>query len=94
MKEQGLTLADATQHEVDAWLAGSPSTRYEVRDFVVWAARRGHSGPLLVPHRPKADPVGIDDDSHWELLQQCLTERPHARPPRRYRPAVAPTRRH
>ncbi|MBZ9644322.1 hypothetical protein [Streptomyces sp. PSKA30] len=68
-----LTLADATQHEVDAWLAGSPSTHYEVRDFIVWAARRGHSRPLFVPHRPKADPVGIDD-SHWELLQQCLTD--------------------
>ncbi|MEW1892216.1 hypothetical protein [Streptomyces sp. NPDC085659] len=74
MKEQGLTLADATQHEVDAWLADGPSTRYEVRDFVVWAARRSRSRPLLVPHRPKADPVGIDDDSHWELLQQCLTD--------------------
>lgn len=74
MKEQGLMLADATQHEVDTWLAGNPSTRYAVRDFVVWAARRGHSRPLLVPHRPKADPVGIDDDSHWKLLQQCLTD--------------------
>ncbi|WP_143660945.1 hypothetical protein [Streptomyces sp. st140] len=74
MKVLGLTLKDVTQHEVDTWLAGNPSTRYEVRDFVVWAARRGHSRPLLVPHRPKADPVGIDDNSHWEFLQQCLTD--------------------
>ncbi|MGW9247691.1 hypothetical protein [Streptomyces badius] len=50
--------ANATQHEVDVWLAGNPSTRYEVRDFVVRVARRGHSRPLLVPHRPKADPGG------------------------------------
>jgi hypothetical protein len=74
MHEQGLGLADVTQHQVDAWLAGAPSTRYEVRDFVVWAARRGHSHPLLVPHRPKKDPVGLDEDSHWELLHQCLTD--------------------
>lgn len=74
MNERGLALADVTQHEVDAWLAGNPDTHYEVRDFVVWAARRGHSLPLLVPHRPKADPEGLDEDSHWELLQQCLTD--------------------
>ncbi|MFF5088959.1 hypothetical protein [Streptomyces niveus] len=74
MREQGLDLADVTQHQVDAWLAGAPSTRYEARDFVVWAARRGHSHPLLVPHRPKKDPVGLDEDSHWELLHQSLTD--------------------
>ncbi|MEV4331103.1 hypothetical protein AB0K02_11260 [Streptomyces sp. NPDC049597] len=51
MREQGL-------------LAGAPSTRSLVRDFVVSAARRGHSRPLPVPHRPKKDPVGLDEDSH------------------------------
>jgi hypothetical protein len=74
MNERGLALADVTQQEVDAWVAGNPSTHYEVRDFVVWAAHRGHSRPLLVPHRPKAEPEGLDEDSHWELLQQCLTD--------------------
>ncbi|MFD3657801.1 hypothetical protein [Streptomyces sp. NPDC058620] len=74
MKEHGLALAEVTQHEVDAWLAGNPGTRYEVRDFIVWAARRGHSRPLLIPHRPKAAPDGLDEDSHWELLQQCLAD--------------------
>ncbi|WP_198544864.1 MULTISPECIES: hypothetical protein [unclassified Streptomyces] len=74
MRERGLALADVTQHEIDAWLASGPGTHYEVRDFVVWAARRGHSRDRLVPHRPKADPEGLDEDSHWELLQQCLTD--------------------
>ncbi|MFE2729389.1 hypothetical protein [Kitasatospora sp. NPDC059327] len=74
MDEQGLALANVTQHEVDSWLTGNPGTRYEVRDFAVWAARRGHSRPLLVPHRTKAAPEGLDEDSHWELLQQCLTD--------------------
>ncbi|MFF5447092.1 hypothetical protein [Streptomyces sp. NPDC012888] len=27
-----------------------------------------------MPHRPKADPVGLDEDSHWDLLHQCLTD--------------------
>lgn len=74
MRQQGLDLVDVAQHEVDAWLARTPSTHYEVRDFVVWAARRGHSHQLLVPHRPKGDPVGLDEVSHWELLHQCLTD--------------------
>ncbi|MFD5575250.1 hypothetical protein ACFWJA_46260, partial [Streptomyces cadmiisoli] len=67
-----LTLSEATQLEVDRWLAAGPSTRYEVRDFLVWTARRGHSGDLLVPHRGKAEPEGMDEDIHWDLLQQCL----------------------
>ncbi|MFD7877729.1 hypothetical protein ACFV5G_27130 [Streptomyces sp. NPDC059766] len=41
---------------------------------MVWAARRGHSHRLLVPHRPKGDLVGLDEDSHWELLHQCLKD--------------------
>ncbi|MFJ8769535.1 hypothetical protein [Streptomyces clavifer] len=27
---------------------------------------------MLVPHRSKAEPEGIDEDTHWDLLQQCL----------------------
>ncbi|MER5436048.1 hypothetical protein [Streptomyces sp. NPDC002588] len=27
-----------------------------------------------MPHRPKGDPVGLDEDSHWELLHQCLND--------------------
>ncbi|TVL87385.1 hypothetical protein [Streptomyces sp. SAJ15] len=70
----GLSLGEVTQHQVDAWLAGNPGTRYEVRDFVVWAHRRHHARALEVPHRPKADPVGLDEDSQWDLLHQCLTD--------------------
>lgn len=65
------TLPDATRREVDRWLAVGTSTRYELRDFLVWTARRGHSEDLLVPHRGKVEPEGIDEDTHWDLLQQC-----------------------
>ncbi|MFE5824103.1 hypothetical protein ACFQ7B_20405 [Streptomyces erythrochromogenes] len=69
----GLTIAHLDQGRLDAWLAAKPGTRYEVRDFVVWAHRRRHARDLLVPHRPKADPVGLDEDSHWDLFHQRLT---------------------
>ncbi|XIE82131.1 hypothetical protein AB6O49_34645 [Streptomyces sp. SBR177] len=70
----GLTIATLDQGRLDTWLAANPGTRYEVCDFVVWAHRRHHARDLLVPHRPKADPVGLDEDSHWDLLHQCLTD--------------------
>lgn len=74
MAAHGVSLGEVTQHQVDAWLAGNPGTRHEVRDFVVWAHRRHHARALEVPHRPKADPVGLDEDSQWDLLHQCLTD--------------------
>ncbi|MFI6402302.1 helix-turn-helix domain-containing protein [Streptomyces sp. NPDC050548] len=74
MQAAGLDLAEVTQHEVDQWLAAGRSTRYEVRDFLVWAARRGHGRDLVVPLRPRPDPVTLDEDSHWEILHQCLTD--------------------
>ncbi|GHE45686.1 hypothetical protein GCM10017778_31800 [Streptomyces vinaceus] len=75
MAARGLLLRDVTQHEVDAWLAVNPGTRFPVRDFVVWATRRGHAKVLDVPHWPKKDPVGMDEDFHWELLlHQRLTD--------------------
>ncbi|MFE1805921.1 hypothetical protein [Streptomyces sp. NPDC059533] len=74
MAAHGLSPREVTQHEMDTWLAVNPGTRFAVRDFAVWAARRGHARPLDIPHWPKADPVGLDEDSHWELLHQCLTD--------------------
>ncbi|MFE6872815.1 hypothetical protein ACFVFS_40580 [Kitasatospora sp. NPDC057692] len=74
MDKGGLALADVSQHEVDRWLAGGSSTRYEVRDFLLWAGRRGHSRDLVVPLRSRPDPGALDDDSHWEVLHQCLTD--------------------
>jgi hypothetical protein len=74
MQAVGLDLAEVTQHEVDQWLAAGRSTRYEVRDFLVWAALRGHGRDLVVPVRPRPDPVCLDEDSHWESLHQCLTD--------------------
>ncbi|MEU6974035.1 hypothetical protein AB0A71_41230 [Kitasatospora aureofaciens] len=74
MHTTGLTLAEVTQHGVDQWLTEGRSTRYDLRDFLIWAHRRGHAGDLAVPVRPRPDPVAMDDDSHWEILHQCLAD--------------------
>ncbi|MFE5809759.1 hypothetical protein [Streptomyces sp. NPDC056491] len=70
---RGLDIGDVTQHEVDARLWDNPGTRDEVRDFIVRAHRRGHSRALGVPHRPKTDPVELDEDSHGEALHHRPT---------------------
>ncbi|MEU2395032.1 hypothetical protein [Streptomyces sp. NPDC007369] len=71
-EEQGQALDTVAQEHVDGWLASGKSTQYNVRDFLVWAARRGYARELLVPHRGKPDPAGLDEDVHWDVLQQCL----------------------
>ncbi|MFF4579811.1 hypothetical protein ACFY15_15600 [Streptomyces sp. NPDC001373] len=37
----GVTIAPLDQGRLDTWLAANPGTRYEVRDFVVWAHAPG-----------------------------------------------------
>ncbi|MEU5778364.1 hypothetical protein ABZ819_34370 [Streptomyces venezuelae] len=73
LADRGMTISQATQHDVDAWLARNPA-RHDVRDFMIWAHRHHHARALEVPHRPKADPVGLDEDSKWDLLHQRLTD--------------------
>lgn len=74
MAAHGRLLWEVTQQDVDTWLAINPGTRFTVRDFIVWATRRGHARTLDVAHWPQRDPVSLDEDSHWELLHQCLTD--------------------
>ncbi|WP_035875972.1 hypothetical protein [Kitasatospora cheerisanensis] len=38
------------------------------------AGRVGRRRDLDVPLRPRPDPVALDEDSHWEILHQCLTD--------------------
>ncbi|GHE39424.1 hypothetical protein GCM10018785_06300 [Streptomyces longispororuber] len=75
MTARGLTLAEVTQHYVDDWLVGGrprPATTYAALSSGPTAATTPKA--LHVPHRPKADPVGLEEDSHWDLLHQCLTD--------------------
>ncbi|MFD9302138.1 hypothetical protein ACFWCB_05450 [Streptomyces sp. NPDC060048] len=70
MRTAGLALAEVTQHDLDRWLADGRSTRYDVRDFLIWAARRGHSRdspsrsvPGLTPPCSTRTPTGRSSTS-------------------------------
>jgi hypothetical protein len=73
-EKRGSSLEELAQEDVDEWLTSGKSTRYNIRDFLAWTHRRGYTRDLLVPHRGKPDPVGIDEDCHWDVLQQCLND--------------------
>ena len=70
------TLAEATQHDVDTWIASGASTRRRVRDFLTWTHARGLSAALQVRWLGReglAEHV-LGDDERWTLLRRCLRD--------------------
>jgi hypothetical protein len=67
-------LADATQHDVDTWLALGASTRLRLRDFLCWAHTRGFAADFEVgwlgSQRLPEQILGTDE--RWALLRRCL----------------------
>ncbi len=66
-----LTLAAAGQADVEEWLAGG-SARYNVRDFLLWAAERGHCQALHVPALARNRGAATDAEKRWTLLARLL----------------------
>jgi hypothetical protein len=48
-EKRGSSLDGLTQEDIDQWLTGGKSTRYNVRDFLVWAHRRGYARDCSSP---------------------------------------------
>ena len=57
-----IPLAEATQHDLDRYLAQGPTTRYLVRDFLVWTSRAHESVRLSVPDRRQLSAVEPFDE--------------------------------
>lgn len=74
LHDQDRRLADATQTDIDLWLARGGSNRYWIRDFLRWAARRGYAPDLEIPLRPtgRQVPPAIDQDARWSLARRLL----------------------
>jgi len=68
---RGLTLAQASQGDIDTWLTTGPAAN-RVRDFLGWAAEQGHCPPLTVA--PATFPTGtsMDPDERFEVLARLL----------------------
>ena len=76
LDDNGRTLADATQHDVNTWIGRGASTRRRVRDFLRWAHARGRSTDLHVHWlgREGLPEHILGDDERWTLLRRCLRD--------------------
>ena len=74
--QQGTTLAELCQDDVDRWLAEEQTQRrYRVSYFLNWTTDRGLSRRLTVPAIPRQEPADfLGEDQRWQLLQRCLTD--------------------
>lgn len=69
--ERHTDLREATQADVDAWLAGGPET-YQVRDFLDWASAHDHCPPLHVPRLGRNPGATTSDDDRFAQLARLL----------------------
>lgn len=73
LDQHGVQLEDLTQSHVDLWLAGGPTTRYVINDFLRWAGNRRLVHGVEVPQRHALSPVvALDDDERWDQVERLL----------------------
>ncbi|MEU8927882.1 hypothetical protein AB0D10_44465 [Kitasatospora sp. NPDC048545] len=73
LEQQGAALGTATQDHVDAWLAEGPVQRVLVRNFLLWASRRGHANGLQAPwYRGDFTLAVIAQDHRWSQVQRLV----------------------
>ncbi len=71
LSERHVRLRDATQADIDAWLAGGPET-YQARDFLDWAGEHDHCRPLHVPRLGRTPGAATSDIDRFAQLAQLL----------------------
>jgi len=68
-----LVLQDATQRDVDGWLASGPRTRAQVSAFLDWATNQRHAPALTVPAISPGGAVTVaDPETRWTLARRLL----------------------
>jgi hypothetical protein len=79
LRDNGTSLADCTQRDIDTWLTSGPGTNYHARAFLLWASRRGHTRDLDIPQHPRREVLTqIEDDERWALVRALLHDDTHA----------------
>jgi hypothetical protein len=79
LRDNGTSLAGATQHDIDTWLTGGPGTNHHARAFAIWASRHGQVRDLDIPQHPRRETLTqIEDDERWALVRALLHDDTHA----------------
>jgi hypothetical protein len=72
LNDHGTTLADAGQGDIDTYLTGGPA-RYQVRDFLHWAAASRHTHPFDVPTATRfPGRAAASSDERWAQIARLL----------------------
>ena len=71
LRGRGTELAACGQADIDQWLRTGPSA-CQARDFLAWAASRGHCQQLSIPTPPRATGPAISQDQRWALTARLL----------------------
>ena len=74
LREHDRTLATATQHDIDDWLAASPQHYHTARIFLLWAVRGGHARDVQIPIRNYhyLRQVLPETDQRWAATRRLL----------------------
>jgi hypothetical protein len=73
LEGDGRTLQEATQTDIDLWLAYGGVGRHRLRDFILWAHARGLCAKLDVPWVQRAEPESfLGQTARWDLLRRCV----------------------
>ena len=72
LHESGIAAQDLRQADIDAWLAGGPSTRYTARTFVRWAGATRRLPAVTFPHRKTRSSATLDQEQRLRLLNSCF----------------------
>ena len=71
LAQRGRPLQRCRQADVDDWLLTGPGAG-QVRDFLTWAAARGHCAALHVPRPARRDGTAASQDERWALAARLL----------------------
>ena len=70
-RDQGHSLVELTQLDLDSWAAAGPQDCYRVHNFLRWAAANGNCRRLSFEKRPASLPLATasDEDAQWDALR-------------------------
>ena len=71
LRGRGTELSACRQSDIDRWLRTGPAARL-ARDFLAWAASRGHCRPLTIPAATRATGPAISQDQRWAHVARLL----------------------
>ncbi len=76
LHEQGTTLHECTQAQLDQWFSEGPTTRSAARTFINWARHHRHVTGVVIPARTSQSSPLITHATRLDWLARCLQDEP------------------